>query len=96
MPADAQPYDERFYAAQRDGSYASARVVLGRLAELYTPASVIDVGCVRPQHPLHAALAERGHRPMPNWRFVDAVHPFLFDHYVALAGRAGLTEGPQP
>ena len=44
---------------------------------------------VRPGHPLAAALAAAGHRPMGNWRFVDAVHPFLFEYYRERAVTSG-------
>lgn len=38
-------YSESFYAQQRDGSVASARVVVPILRELFDPRSVVDVGC---------------------------------------------------
>ena len=38
-------YSESFYAQQRDGSAASARVVVPILRELFNPRSVVDVGC---------------------------------------------------
>ena len=40
-------YDESFYDEQFAGSLASARVLLGHLAALMQPASVVDLGCGR-------------------------------------------------
>jgi hypothetical protein len=42
-----QLYDDEFYASQVAGSVRSARVVLGRLYEVYKPYSVVDFGCGR-------------------------------------------------
>ena len=33
---------------------------------------------VRPSHPLHAALTAAGHAPLPDARFVDCIHPWLY------------------
>ena len=38
-------YSGSFYADQRDGSSASARIVVPLLCELFAPTSVVDVGC---------------------------------------------------
>lgn len=40
-------YDEAFYREQFEGSRASARVLLGHLAGVMQPASVVDLGCGR-------------------------------------------------
>lgn len=42
---DAQPYDFSFYDRQREGSLASAQVVVPLVLELFQPQSVIDIGC---------------------------------------------------
>jgi predicted RNA methylase len=42
-----QLYDDQFYAEQVAGSVRSARLVLGRLFEVYQPHSVADFGCGR-------------------------------------------------
>jgi SAM-dependent methyltransferase len=34
---------------------------------------------VRPEHPLFAALIARGHEPASDARFVDAIHPWLYE-----------------
>jgi SAM-dependent methyltransferase len=41
------PYDHHFYAEQIEGSLSSARVITGLLADLWRPASVLDIGCGR-------------------------------------------------
>lgn len=41
------PYDQSFYDEQIQGSLGSARVLLGCLAAVWRPASVLDVGCGR-------------------------------------------------
>jgi SAM-dependent methyltransferase len=38
-------YSDAFYAAQRDGSLASAQTVVPLLREMFDPQSVVDVGC---------------------------------------------------
>lgn len=38
-------YNENFYDARTEGSSNSARIVLGRLFEVYRPHSVVDFGC---------------------------------------------------
>ncbi len=38
-------YDQRFYDAYADGVSNSARIVLGRLFQVYQPFSVVDFGC---------------------------------------------------
>lgn len=40
-----EPYDEAFFAAQREGSARSAAVVVPFVVELVGPRSVVDVGC---------------------------------------------------
>ena len=42
---DNQPYDEKFYRAQKDGSFRSAELTLPHVAELVHLRSVVDVGC---------------------------------------------------
>ena len=41
------PYDEAFYAAQVEESLKAARIYAARLAKVFAPASVLDVGCGR-------------------------------------------------
>lgn len=41
----AGPYDQTFYDDHLAGSFRSARILLGRLFEVYRPESVVDVGC---------------------------------------------------
>ncbi len=45
MEAAESPYSSKFYRQQEDGSYRSAQVVLGLVYEMFSPRSVIDVGC---------------------------------------------------
>ncbi len=40
-------YDQDFYIAQMGGSYRSASIMLAKLASIWKPASVVDVGCGR-------------------------------------------------
>ncbi len=47
LPTVNAPYDQSFYAEQIQGSLGSARVLLGHLAALWRPASVLDIGCGR-------------------------------------------------
>ena len=54
---------------------------------------------VRPGHPLDAALADAGHSPLPDARFVDCIHPWLYfgmlEQYAALQQRVMLSQrGP--
>ena len=42
---DPSVYDERFYAAEDVGRFASASVVLSALFKYYKPDSVVDFGC---------------------------------------------------
>jgi SAM-dependent methyltransferase len=39
------PYDQAFFASQRDGSLASAEVIVPLLIEMVGPRSVADIGC---------------------------------------------------
>ena len=41
----AQPYDETFYLAQRDGALRSAREIVSVVLEFVRPRRVVDVGC---------------------------------------------------
>ena len=41
------PYDNAFYAAQVEESLVAARLYAARLAEVFAPASVLDLGCGR-------------------------------------------------
>jgi len=43
----ADQYDEHFYKNQVDGSYKSACLYAKHLTNIYTPLSVVDVGCGR-------------------------------------------------
>jgi SAM-dependent methyltransferase len=45
LPAEASPYDAVFYEYQREGALRSARLMLPRLREAFSIASVLDVGC---------------------------------------------------
>ncbi|THU39466.1 class I SAM-dependent methyltransferase [Niastella caeni] len=42
---ESKHYDADFYLGHQDGSYLSAKKVLPIVAEIFHPASVIDVGC---------------------------------------------------
>ena len=43
--AGNEAYDEKFYNAQKDGSYRSATIILPVLMKFIRPRSVIDIGC---------------------------------------------------
>lgn len=43
--AGEQAYDEKFYRAQKDGSFKSASTILPLVAKLIHPRTVVDVGC---------------------------------------------------
>ena len=42
---NAHIYDEKFYRAQKDGSFRSAEATLPHVAEFIHPRTVVDVGC---------------------------------------------------
>lgn len=53
---------------------------------------------VRPEHPLHAALTGAGHAPLPDARFVDCIHPWMYfgmlEQFAALQQRTQLSQRP--
>ncbi len=55
---------------------------------------------VRPAHPLHAALTAAGHVPLPDARFVDCIHPWLYFELIqqlqAMQQRALLSQRSAP
>jgi len=55
---------------------------------------------VRPEHPLSAALAAAGQAPLPDSRFVDCIHPWLYfgmlERFAALQQRTARQQAAMP